>query len=132
LALPSSQISMAASRATASVSASNGPAPALRNSSFCWYMRRGWRTFWIEVAKWPCQNRVSFSRRGLSAAAMRRSHHRVSLVPCSLACLRACCLASGLASGPPGWTRTPSSGGVTAVAAGSEAPKSSSRATVAA
>ena len=72
--LASSQMSIAGPLAMAWVRASNGPAPLARNSWFWASMNEAKRTFWIDVAKWPCQKNVSFSARGCSVATIRPIH----------------------------------------------------------
>ncbi len=130
--LASSQTSMAGSLATAWARASKLPAPWARKISFCRYISSGSFTFWIDVAKWSCQNRVSRSRSGVVDSTMRSIHHWLSLRPSSRLARWSACWAARRAASSPGGATT--AGGVnvgTGTAAPSATLKSTSRSTVA-
>ena len=71
----SSQIIIAGSLAAAWVSGSKSPLPMVRNSWFCRYIKAGDCTLSSDVAKWVCQNQVSFSLRGWAVVPIRANHH---------------------------------------------------------
>ena len=75
---PSSQTSMAGSAMIASRSVANPPSACVRSVSFCRSMSVTDSTFLLLVAKWPCQNRVSFSRSGSGPRRMRLSQQTLS------------------------------------------------------
>ena len=84
---PSSHSSMAGSTAIACANARKSPVPRRRWLAFWIAIRLAKRTFWMLVAKWPCQNHVMRSGNGRSAAAIRSSHQPTSWVRC---CCSAC------------------------------------------
>ena len=62
---------MAGSCATDSAKVGKLAIPLVRSNLFWASIMSGEATLAIELVKWPCQKNVSFSRSGLSAAAMR-------------------------------------------------------------
>ena len=54
------------------------PSACVRSVSFCRSMSVTDSTFLLLVAKWPCQNKVSFSRSGSDPRRMRLSQHTLS------------------------------------------------------
>src|SRR5689334_12044410 len=79
---PSSHSSIAGSTAMAWARVRKSPVPSVRWRAFWIAIRLANFTFWMLVAKWPCQNHVMRSGNGRSAAAMRSSHQTTSWVRC--------------------------------------------------
>ena len=69
---------MAGSAMIASRSAAKPPSACVRSVSFCRSMSATDSTFLLLVAKWPCQNSVSFSRSGSGPWRMRLSQQTLS------------------------------------------------------